>query len=34
MLGGFMETDSEVINALIMEDSAQYAAENNIKERC
>ncbi len=30
----YIAPDAEVINALIMEDSAAYAAENNIQERC
>ncbi len=30
----FMPTDAEVIGALIAEDSAAYAAENNIEARC
>ncbi|WP_171097518.1 ABC transporter substrate-binding protein [Ruegeria sp. HKCCD7255] len=30
----FKATDAEVINALIAEDSAAYAAENNIETRC
>ncbi len=30
----FKPTDAEVINALIEEDSAAYAAENNISSRC
>ncbi|WP_171132577.1 MULTISPECIES: ABC transporter substrate-binding protein [unclassified Ruegeria] len=30
----FKPTDAEVINALIAEDSAAYAAENNIETRC
>ncbi|NND22395.1 MAG: ABC transporter substrate-binding protein [Silicimonas sp.] len=30
----FVEPDAEVVNALIMEDSMAYAAENNIEERC
>ncbi len=30
----FMEPDSELINALILEDSMAYAKENDIKERC
>ena len=30
----YIEPDAEVINALIMEDSMAYAAENNIEERC
>ena len=34
MISDFIKTDAEVINALIAEDSAAYAAENNIKERC
>ncbi|MAU78175.1 MAG: ABC transporter permease [SAR116 cluster bacterium] len=34
MISDFIKTDAEVINALIVEDSAAYAAENNIKERC
>ena len=34
MISDFIETDGEVINALIAEDSAAYAAENNISERC
>ena len=34
MISDFIETDGEVINALIAEDSAAYAAENKIKERC
>ena len=34
MISDFIKTDAEVINALIAEDSAAYAAENKIKERC
>jgi len=34
MISDFIETDGEVINALIAEDSAAYAAENKISERC
>jgi len=34
MISDFIETDTGLINALIEEDSAKYAAENNIKERC
>ena len=34
MISDFIKTDEEVINALIAEDSAAYAAENKIKERC
>jgi len=30
----YIASDGEVINALIMEDSAAFAAENNISERC
>ncbi len=30
----YIESDAEVLNALIMEDSAAFAAENNIEERC
>ena len=30
----FIEPDREVVDALIVEDSAAYAAENNISERC
>jgi branched-chain amino acid transport system substrate-binding protein len=30
----YIQSDSEVINALIEEDSGAYAAENNIAERC
>ena len=30
----YIASDSDVINALIMEDSAAFAAENNIAERC
>ncbi len=30
----YIAPDTEVINALIMEDSMAYAAENNIEERC
>ncbi|MDA7963701.1 ABC transporter substrate-binding protein [Ruegeria sp.] len=33
-LQDFKPTDAEVIGALIAEDSAAYAAENNISERC
>ena len=29
-----MNSDASVIEPLILADSAQYAAENNIKERC
>jgi len=34
MVTDFLETDGEVINALIAEDSSAYAAENKITERC
>ena len=34
MISGFNPTDREVIDALIAEDSAAYAAENNIEDRC
>jgi len=34
LISGFNPTDSEVIGKLIEEDSAAYAAENNIEERC
>jgi len=34
LISDFKPTDTDVINALIQEDSAAYAAENNIKERC
>ncbi len=34
MISDFIETDGEIINALIAADSAAYAAENNIAERC
>ncbi len=34
VISDFKPTDVEVINALIAEDSAAYAAENNISERC
>ena len=34
LITDFAGADMEVINALIEEDSAAYAAENNIKERC
>ncbi|MCG7625446.1 MULTISPECIES: ABC transporter substrate-binding protein [unclassified Epibacterium] len=34
LISGFNPTDSEVIGELIEEDSAAYAAENNIEERC
>ena len=30
----YMDPDEEVVNALIMQDSAAFAAENNIEERC
>ena len=30
----YIQSDAEVLNALIMEDSAAFAAENNIAERC
>ena len=30
----YMNSDASVIEPLILADSAQYAAENNIKERC
>ena len=30
----FTDPDEEVVNKLIMEDSAAFAAENNIAERC
>jgi len=34
MVTDFLETDGDVINALIAEDSSAYAAENKITERC
>ena len=34
LISGFKPTDTGVINKLIAEDSAAFAAENNIKERC
>jgi len=34
LVSGFNPTDQEVIDALVAEDSASYAAENNIEERC
>ena len=34
LISEFKPTDREVIGKLILEDSAAYAAENNIKERC
>jgi branched-chain amino acid transport system substrate-binding protein len=34
LISDFKPTDSEVIDALIAEDSAAYAAENNIEPRC
>ena len=34
LITDFAPSDKEVINALIMEDSMAYAAENNIAERC
>lgn len=34
LITGFEPSDSEVINALIMEDSSAYAKENNIAEGC
>jgi len=34
LISGFNPTDSEVIGSLVAEDSASYAAENNIEERC
>ena len=34
LISDFKPTDTDVINALIQEDSAAYAAENNIAERC
>ena len=34
LISGYAETDMEVIGALIEEDSAAFAAENNIAERC
>ena len=34
LVTGFEGTDTEVINRLIAEDSAAYAAENNLTERC
>ena len=30
----YMNSDASVIEPLILADSSQYAAENNIKERC
>ena len=30
----YMDPDEEVVNALIMQDSAAFAAENNVAERC
>ncbi|MBO9475917.1 ABC transporter substrate-binding protein [Shimia sp. R11_0] len=34
LISDFKETDSEVIGALVAEDSASYAAENNIEAGC
>ncbi|MEE2810235.1 MAG: ABC transporter permease, partial [Pseudomonadota bacterium] len=34
LISGFNPTDREVIGTLVAEDSASYAAENNIEERC
>jgi branched-chain amino acid transport system substrate-binding protein len=34
LISDFGPSDMDVINALIMEDSAAFAAENNISERC
>ena len=34
LITDFTGADMEVIDALIKEDSAAYAAENNIAERC
>ena len=34
LISDFAGTDMEVIGALIDEDSAAYAAENSIEERC
>ena len=34
MVTDFLETDGDVINALIAQDSSAYAAENKITERC
>ncbi len=34
LVSDFMDPDTEVVNALIMEDSMAYASENNIAERC
>ena len=34
MISDFIQTDGEIINALIAEDSTNYAKENNIAERC
>ena len=34
MVTDFIEADMDVINPLIAADSAAYAAENKIKERC
>ena len=34
LVTGFEGTDTDVINRLIAEDSAAYAAENNLSERC
>ncbi len=34
LISDFAPTDAEVINALILEDSKAFAAENNIAERC
>jgi len=34
LITDYMEPDAEVVNALIAADSAAYAAENNITERC
>ena len=34
LISDFKPTDAEVIGALIEEDSAAYAAENNIEPRC
>ena len=34
LITDFTDPDEEVVNKLIMADSAAYAAENNIEERC
>ena len=34
LITGFIAPDDEVLTPLVMEDSAAFAAENNIAERC